>query len=129
MTHYTRAVASPEIARETHAGAPGSIGLCRCGAGWMLSTRESAALARELVEQTAQREAVPKDQLTLHADRGAPMRSKTLAELLVDLGIQARFSRPQQSNDQPIRESLFKTTKNTPALPAGFAGNIHNTRV
>jgi putative transposase len=79
--------------------------------GWLLSTRESAALARERVEQTALREAVLKDQLTLHADRGAPMRSKTLAERLVDLGIEARFSRPQQSNDNPYSESLFKTTK------------------
>ncbi len=93
--------------------------------GWLLSTRESAALARELVEQTALREAVPKDQLTLHADRGAPMRSKTLAELLVDLGIEASFSRPQQSNDNPYSESLFKTTKYVPDFPACFAGNDH----
>ncbi|MGS1012302.1 transposase [Rhodanobacter sp. UC4450_H17] len=85
--------------------------------GWLLSTRESAALARELVEQTALREAVPKDQLTLHADRGAPMRSKTLAGLLVDLGIEASFSRPQQSNDNPYSESLFKTTKYAPFCP------------
>lgn len=93
--------------------------------GWLLSTRESAALARELVEQTALREAVPKDQLTLHADRGAPMRSKTLAELLVDLGIDASFSRPQQSNDNPYSESLFKTTKYAPDFPACFAGIDH----
>lgn len=93
--------------------------------GWMLSTRESAALARELVEQTARREAVPKDQLTLHADRGAPMRSKTLAELLVDLGIEASFSRPQQSNDNPYSESLFKTTKYAPDFPTCFTGMDH----
>lgn len=93
--------------------------------GWMLSTRESAALARELVEQTALREAVPAGQLTLHADRGAPMRSKTLAELLVDLGIEASFSRPRQSNDNPFSESLFKTTKYAPAFPACFAGMHH----
>ena len=93
--------------------------------GWLLSTRESAALARELVEQTAKREAVPSGQLTLHADRGAPMRSKTLAELLVDLGIEASFSRPRQSNDNPYSESLFKTTKYAPAFPACFAGMDH----
>jgi putative transposase len=93
--------------------------------GWLLSTRESAALARELVEQTALREAVPKDQLTLHADRGAPMRSKSLAELLVALGSEASFSRPQQSNDNPYSESLFKTTKYAPDFPACFAGIDH----
>jgi putative transposase len=97
--------------------------------GWLLSTRESAALARERVEQTALREAVLKDQLTLHADRGAPMRSKTLAERLVDLGIEARFSRPQQSNDNPYSESLFKTTKYAPDFPACFAGIDHARHV
>ena len=90
--------------------------------GWLLSTRESAALARELVEQTALREAVPAGQLTLHADRRAPMRSKTLAELLVDLGTEAGFSRPQQSNDNPYSEGLFKTTKYAPTFPVCFAG-------
>ncbi len=93
--------------------------------GWMLSTRESAQLARELVEQTALREAVPKGQLTLHADRGAPMRSKTLAELLVDLGIDASFSRPRVSNDNPYSESLFKTAKFAPTFPEYFTGIEH----
>jgi putative transposase len=89
------------------------------------STRESAALARELVEQTAPCEAVPSGQLTLHANRGASMRTETLAELLVDLGIEASFSRPRQSNDNPYSESLFKTTKYAAAFPACFAGIDH----
>ena len=93
--------------------------------GWLISTRESAQLARELVEQTALREAVPAGQLTLHADRGAPMRSKTLAELLVDLGIDASFSRPRVSNDNPYSESLFKTAKFAPTFPECFTGIDH----
>jgi len=97
--------------------------------GWMLSTRESGVLARELVEQTVQREAVPAGQLTLHQDRGAPMRSKTLAELLVDLGIDASFSRPHTSNDNPYSESLFKTTKYAPDFPDCFAGIDHGRDV
>ena len=92
---------------------------------WLLSTRKCAALAHELVEQTAQCEAVPKDQLTLHADRGAPMRSKTLPERLVDLGIEASFSQPQQSNDNPYSESLFKSTQYAPDFPACLAGIEH----
>lgn len=55
--------------------------------GSMLSTHESAAQVRELIECGIEHEAVPPGQLTLHDDRDAPMRSKTLAELLVDLGI------------------------------------------
>ena len=97
--------------------------------GWMLSTKESAALARELVERCVEREMVPFGQLTLHADRGAPMRSKTLAELLVDLGSDASFSRPQQSNDNPFSEGLFKTAKYAPAFPDVFTGIDHGRDV
>ena len=68
---------------------------------------------------------MPRGQLTLHADRGAPMRSKTLAEKLVELGIEASFARPQQSNDNPYSESLFKTTKYAPLFPERFAGLEH----
>lgn len=93
--------------------------------GWMLSTRETGALARDFVETCAQRENISPDQLTLHADRGSPMRSKTLNELLVDLGIEASFSRPHQSNDNPFSESLFKTTKYSPSFPACFDSPDH----
>jgi putative transposase len=93
--------------------------------GWMLSTRETGALARDFVEQIVLREDVPIDQLTLHADRGSPMRSRTLAEKLTDLGIEASFARPQQSNDNPFSESLFKTLKYAPIFPGRFDSNDH----
>jgi putative transposase len=93
--------------------------------GWLLSTRESGALARELVEHCAQREGIPAAQLTLHADRGAPMRSKTLSEKLVELGIEPSFSRPRQSNDNPFSESCFKTLKYAPAFPDRFESIDH----
>ena len=93
--------------------------------GWLLSTKENGALAKDLVEATALRQQIPRDQLTLHADRGAPMRSKTLAELLVDLGIDPSFSRPHQSNDNPFSESLFKTTKYAPTFPDHFVSIEH----
>ena len=93
--------------------------------GWMLSTRETGALARDFVEQIVLREDVPIDQLTLHADRGSPMRSRTLAEKLSDLGIEASFARPQQSNDNPFSESLFKTLKYAPIFPDCFDSCDH----
>lgn len=93
--------------------------------GWMLSTREAGVLARELVEQSIERQKVPHGQLTLHADRGAPMRSKTLAELMVDLGVDASFSRPYTSDDNPFSESLFKTAKYAPGFPDCFASIDH----
>ncbi len=97
--------------------------------GWLLSTRESAALARQLVGESVRREGIDRKQLTLHADRGAAMRSKSLAELLVDLGIDPSFSRPRQSNDNPFSESLFKTTKYAPAFPDCFGGIEHGRTV
>ena len=93
--------------------------------GWMLSTRETGALARTLVESCVERENIVRNQLTLHQDRGAPMRSKTLAELMVDLGVDASFSRPHTSDDNPFSESLFKTAKFAPDFPACFSGIEH----
>ena len=40
------------------------------------------------------------DQLTLHADRGSSMKSKTVAYLLADLGVTKTHSRPHVSNDK-----------------------------
>ena len=93
--------------------------------GWMLSTRETGALARDFVEQIVLREDIPIDPLTLHSDRGSPMRSKTLAEKLTDLSIQISFWRPQQSNDNPFSESLFKTLKYAPVFPDRFDSLDH----
>jgi transposase InsO family protein len=50
---------------------------------------------------------VPPGQLTLHADRGGPMRAKTTALLLADLGVTKSHSRPHTSNDNPFSESHF----------------------
>ena len=60
---------------------------------------------------------MPPDQLTLHADRGAPMKAKATALLLADLGITKSHSRPHTSNDNPFSESHFKTLKYQPEFP------------
>ena len=102
---------------------------CRYVVGWLLSTKENAALAKTLVDEAVTRQCIPPAQLTLHADRGSPMRSKTLAELLTDLGVEPSFSRPQQSNDNPYSESLFKTTKYSPTFPKCFDSIGHAREV
>src|ERR1700729_1056031 len=63
---------------------------------------------------------VPPGQLTLHADRGGPMRAKTTALLLADLGVTKSHSRPHTSNDNPFSESHFKTMKYQPQFPQRF---------
>jgi putative transposase len=64
--------------------------------GWMVAAAESARLAERLIAATCQKQGIAPHQLTIHADRGAPMRSKVVAELFVDLGsrraIRARVS-------------------------------------
>lgn len=89
--------------------------------GWRIETREAAELAEALIAESYRREGVQPDQLTLHADRGATMTSKTLAELLIDLGVAQSHSRPTISDDNPYSESQFKTMKYGPSYPERFA--------
>ena len=88
--------------------------------GWMLADRESGDLAVRLLEKTYQKHKVKQGQLTVHADRGAPMKSKSLGQLLCDLDIRASHSRPKVSNDNPFSEAGFKTLKYSPDFPARF---------
>jgi putative transposase len=62
--------------------------------GWMVAPRESAELAKLLIEETCIRQVIEEDQLTLHADRGSPMKSIAVGQLLADLGVTKTHSRP-----------------------------------
>ena len=70
----------------------------------------------------------PPGQLTLHADRGAPMKAKATALLLADLGVTKSHSRPYTSNDNPFSESCFKTLKYQPQFPKRF-GCIEDAKI
>ena len=59
--------------------------------GWMLAQRESATLAHRLITESCRKQNIEPDQLTLHADRGSSMRSKCVALLLADLGVNVCF--------------------------------------
>ena len=88
--------------------------------GWMIAPEESASLAKKLLAETYDREGIDPDQLTLHADRGSAMTSKSFALLLADLGVTKTHSRPHVSNDNPFSESAFKTLKYRPGFPDRF---------
>ena len=88
--------------------------------GWMVAEREAASLAEKLIAQTCVKQGIESDQLTLHADRGSSMRSKSVAQLLADLGITKTHSRPYTANDNPYSESQFKTMKYRPDFPERF---------
>jgi putative transposase len=96
--------------------------------GWMIAPRESSALAKKLLSDTYKRERIDPSQLTLHADRGSAMTSKSFALLLADLGVTKTHSRPHVSNDNPFSESAFKTLKYRPGFPERF-GSLQDARV
>jgi len=88
--------------------------------GWCVADRESATLFAALFKDAITKHSVPIGQLTLHADRGGPMRAKTTALLLADLGVTKSHSQPHTSNDNPFSESHFKTMKYQPQFPQRF---------
>lgn len=88
--------------------------------GWLLARRESASLAKSLIEETCGKQEIDREQLILHSDRGASMKSKPVAQLLADLGVTKSHSRPHVSDDNPFSESQFKTLKYRPEFPDRF---------
>ena len=95
--------------------------------GWLIAERESAELARQLVAATIANQAIDPEKLTLHADNGQPMKAKTMALFLSDLGVEKSHSRPYVSNDNPYSEAQFKTLKYHPDYPDRF-GCIQDAR-
>ena len=95
--------------------------------GWMVARREGTDLAKRLIEETCIKQNIGRDRLTLHADRGASMKSKGVAQLLADLGVTKTHSRPHVSNDNPYSEAQFKTLKYCPEFPGRF-GSIQDAR-
>ena len=53
--------------------------------GWMVADGESAALAKRLIGDTCEKEKIQPDELTIHADRGSSMTSKSVALLMACL--------------------------------------------
>ena len=97
--------------------------------GWQVATRESAAVAQELIKACCKQQGVARDQLTIHADRGSPMVAKSTALLYVDLGIAKSHSRPHTSNDNPYSESNFRTMKYRPEMPEQLGSLEHARQV
>ena len=93
--------------------------------GWMIAYRESAELAKRLIEHTCRKQNISPGQLTVHADRGSSMKSKPVD--LADLGVLKTHSRPHVCDDNPYSESQFRTLKYRPGFPDRF-GSIEDAR-
>jgi putative transposase len=75
----------------------------RFAVGWLVAPRESARLAEELIAASAHAERIDPGQLTLHADRGTSMTSRTVAQLLAD-----------SASPAPTRDRTCPTTTRSP---------------
>ena len=93
----------------------------RCVVGFMVAEAETSQLAKELIEQSCAKQEIEAKQLILHADRGTQMTSKTVNQLLIDLGVEQSHSRPRVSNDNAFSEAQFKTLKSRPHYPSYFS--------
>jgi len=95
--------------------------------GWLVAEREDGELAGRLIAESCAKQGVAPGALTVHSDRGSPMKAKPLVRLLAELGVGRSLSRPRVSNDNPFSESQFKTLKYCPAFPERF-GSLHDAR-
>lgn len=78
-------------------------------------------MVHQLLQQTCHKYHIAPNQLTIHADRGGPMKSQSVAQLLLSLQVTRSHSRPRVSNDNPYSEAGFKTMKYSAYFPERFA--------
>lgn len=95
--------------------------------GWLVAEKEDAELAKALIAEACLQQEIVPDTLTIHADRGASMTSKSVSQLMCDLGVVRSHSRPHVSNDNPYSEAGFKTLKYHPGFPDRF-GSLPDAR-
>jgi len=95
--------------------------------GWMVVDQSDAEVAKEFLEAIVTKHEIEPDTLTIHADRGPEMTSKSTAQLLIDLKVDRSHSRPHVSNDNPYSEAGFKTLKYHSTFPKRF-GAVQDAR-
>lgn len=99
----------------------------RYAVSWLLAKEESAALGQQLVAAAYAKQHIQPGQLIIHADRGAPMTAKSMAQLMNDLGVTKSHSRPHVSDDNPYSEAQFRTLKYRHNYPDRF-GSLEEAR-
>jgi hypothetical protein len=95
----------------------------RMTVGWLLAERESAVLAEQLFAEAVARHSVEPGALTVHADRGAAMRSEGLAQRLGSLGVEHSSHLLTYSSNASTTSPLagrLPSTRRTPPIPSAF---------
>ena len=78
---------------------------------------ETDRYATAMFERAFGIEGIPK---VLHSDNGPIMRSGELAKLCGEVDVTMSFNRPSVSDDNPFKESEFRTMKHRPNYPGYF---------
>lgn len=86
--------------------------------GWTVEAAETGERAKEFIAETIERNGLIPH--TVHSDRGTSMTSKSVSQMLLDLGITRSHSRPKTSNDNPYSKAQFKTVKYSGDYPDRF---------
>jgi putative transposase len=90
--------------------------------------RKTHRLASELAVKASNAEGVRRDELGLHSDNGGPVNGATMLAPLQRLGIAASFSRPRVSDDNAIREAIFRTLRSRPGFPREAFSSLEEAR-
>ena len=96
--------------------------------GWMLAERENARRAQQFIRETVHRHLLNGERVTVHNDRGSPMKAGTTRELIALLGLEHSFSRPRTSDDNPFSEAQFRTIKYHHKFPGFFDSIEHSLK-
>ena len=96
--------------------------------GWMISERETAELAEAFIAETCAKEGICRDQLTLHADRGRAMTSKSVAHLLADLGVTGCPLGVPFAAARLERQPVFGKSVQDTEIPAWLSGSVRQCR-
>jgi transposase InsO family protein len=78
---------------------------------------ESGEHASALLAQGCLLEGIAGSPLVLHSDNGSAMKGALMRATMLDLNVEASFSRPRVSNDNAYAEALFRTAKYCPMWP------------
>lgn len=97
--------------------------------GWEVHHSENGEDAAVLLQRSIWSEKCSLNDLVLHSDNGAPMKSFTMQAKMLEMGITSSHSRPRVSNDNPFSESLFRTLKYCPSWPSKGFATIDDARI
>lgn len=92
--------------------------------GWEVHANDGSDHAVHLVRRTALAEGIAALAVkpVLHGDNDSTLKATTVLTMLDWLSVKPSYSRPRVSDDNAYAESLFRTAKYRPELPAkGFA--------